>query len=439
MSTRYVKTKTARLYEGSTGEKYHMVLIFGDEVDVTGSTQSGRRKTTFRGRSGWLRTNQFHTKPALQVYFLDVGQGDAAFIVTPAGKNILVDGGKDHRAIGFLIWKYRLDDPANSVDIDMLVLSHADQDHIKGLIPIVQHPRIRVHEIIHNGMAMFASGYDHPSGDVVGDHLITWHDSMADLAGEDLATDFENWRNAVLDEGVDSYRAVDTTAGTLDVGDPALSIEILAPHYEILSDGSYALLWLDDHAHTINGHSVAFRIDYDEVSFLFSGDLNIQGSEYLLAQSGWKEKLQAHVLKSPHHGSHEYHAPFFEAVRPQISVVSSGDSPDYGHPRAEFLGAIGLVGRSKTPLIFSTEIAATFVDSGEELEVIDSDLDGIDDFSTAESNLVARKLFKQSLPGIINVRSDGKDIYAARRVSAGYWWEAYGPIKPQPFPTVLPA
>ena len=52
------------------------------------------------------------------MYFLDVGQGDAAFIVTPNNTKILVDGGLKRQALGFLIWKYRLDQPGNTVTID---------------------------------------------------------------------------------------------------------------------------------------------------------------------------------------------------------------------------------------------------------------------------------------------------------------------------------
>lgn len=439
MATGYVSSKTARLYKSANSNSYHMVLIFGDEVDVTGATTNGRRPTDYRGRSGWLKTSQFHKDAALQVFFLDVGQGDAAFIITPGGKKILVDGGKDHRAIGFLIWYFRLDDPANSVDIDLMVLSHGDQDHLKGLIPIVQHPQINVQHIVHNGIATFGSGHDERSGDVVDDHLVTWHDSMDDLAGEDLTTDFTNWRNAVLAEGVNSYAVADSVTPFPDIGDASVSMEVLGPHYATLEDGSAALPWFDDHAHTINGHSIVFRLNHGDVRMLFSGDLNIEGSEYLLSLPGMRDRMASHILKSPHHGSHEYHAPFFEAVRPQITVVSSGDSPDHGHPRAAFLGAIGLAGRTDSPLLFSTEIAAAFVDAGEEIEELEGDLDGIDDFSTADSNVMARKLFKQSLPGIINVRSDGKKLYAARRVSAGYWWESYGPIAPAPYPSLFPA
>ncbi len=436
---RYVTTKTARLYENKSGNKFHMVLIFGDEVEVNGATENGRRQAKFRGRIGWIKVAQVGTSPALQIFYLDVGQGDSAFIIAPNGKKILVDGGVDHRAIGFLIWLFRLDNPQNTLDIDLLVLSHADQDHIKGLVPIVSHPQIRVHEVVHNGIATFRSsaGYDQRSGDLDGNHLVTWHDSLAELEPDELSNDFKKWRDAIVNANVPVYRVVDTESETIDINDAEIGIELLGPNYETLPDGTAGLRWFKDHAHTINGHSIAFRLDHGDVRFLFSGDLNVEGSRYLLEIPGWREKLDAHVFKSPHHGSHEYYSPFFEAVRPQVSVVSSGDSPDHGHPRAEFLGALGLAGRTKTPLIFSTEIAATFVDSGETLEEIDVELDDIDDFSSAESNVVARKLFKQSLPGIINVRSDGRNLYAARRVSAGYWWEAYGPIAPAPYPSLF--
>jgi len=114
-----------------------------------------------------------------------------------------------------------------------------------------------------------------------------------------------------------------------------------------------------------------------------------------------------------------------------MTVVSSGDSPDHGHPRAVFLGSVAAASRSEEPLIFSTEIAATFVETGDELAGNDPvSLDDVD-FSTAGANATARKIFKQSLPGIINIRTDGRHLYAARRVKAGYWWEAYGPVNPE--------
>ena len=144
--------------------------------------------------------------------------------------------------------------------------------------------------------------------------------------------------------------------------------------------------------------------------------------------------MNAHVFKAPHHGSHEFHPPLLEAVRPQISVISSGDDPDHGHPRAVFVGGVGRASRSSSPLVFSTEIAATFVEAGETAETEgEASLERLD-FTTLDANAQARRLFKLRLHGMINVRTDGQQLYAARRVAAGYWWESYGPLLPAPRP-----
>ncbi len=116
-----------------------------------------------------------------------------------------------------------------------------------------------------------------------------------------------------------------------------------------------------------------------------------------------------------------------------LSVVSSGDSPDHGHPRAVFLGALGLAGRGEEPLVFSTEIARTFSDIGEPdpAESNPQDVRFHDlRFATSAENAEARRRFKLILPGIINVRTNGREIYAFRRVQTGYQWESYGPIEP---------
>ena len=84
-----------------------MVLIFGDEVDSTGIEANGRFKVSFRSREGWIKKSQLGNNAALEAYFIDVGQGDSTFIVTPTRKKILVDGGLNDQALRFLAWKYR--------------------------------------------------------------------------------------------------------------------------------------------------------------------------------------------------------------------------------------------------------------------------------------------------------------------------------------------
>ena len=106
-----------------------------------------------------MQSDRLVTEHPLELYFIDVGQGDSTFIVTPAGRKILIDGGRVNEAFQFLVWKYRLDLPgAEPVEIDLVVLTHADEDHIAGLVPIIGHPLIEINEIVHSGIAKYSAG-----------------------------------------------------------------------------------------------------------------------------------------------------------------------------------------------------------------------------------------------------------------------------------------
>jgi hypothetical protein len=174
---------------------------------------------------------------------------------------------------------------------------------------------------------------------------------------------------------------------------------------------------------------VVLRLQHGDISLLLSGDLNTEGSKHLLGDLDVSDSMNAHILKVPHHGSHDFYPPFLVAVNPQISVISSGDHPDHGHPRAVLLGAIGATSRSHSPLLFSTEIAATFLEATT-TDTPDSETLDTLDTAAPDVNDRARRLFKRRLHGMINVRSSGTQMYAARRVATGYWWESYGPLAP---------
>ena len=335
-----------------------------------------------------------------------------------------MDGGLKDRALGFLIWKYRLDKPGNKVVIDHLFLSHADKDHVVGLIPLLKHPRIEVKNIYHNGIGLYEAGHNTELGTTVNNKLTTIHDSVQDLDGEQLKPGFKKWIDAVKASRA-NYTRLDASRGFLPVGDASVQLEILGP----IMEADHTLKWFGGKSHTINGHSLIFRIDYKHVRTFFSGDLNVEGSEHLLAIPGNNLKVNAQIFKAPHHGSHEFSQELLHQVNPMVTVVSSGETPDHGHPRAVFLGGLGLAGRGRMPLIFSTELSALFVDAGDtEAEAHSNSeittMDGLD-FSSSAANAEARQRFKKILPGIINVRTDGENIYAFRRVQMGYQWESY--------------
>ncbi|HEY6186455.1 MAG TPA: hypothetical protein VIW80_02165 [Pyrinomonadaceae bacterium] len=91
-------------------------------------------------------------------------------------------------------------------------------------------------------------------------------------------------------------------------------------------------------SHTINGHSIVFRLTYGQFSFLFTGDLNDEAARILTrAHNSGGVNLQAEVFKVPHHGSADFSSALLQAVSPVISVISSGDETarkEFIHPRA---------------------------------------------------------------------------------------------------------
>ncbi len=327
---------------------------------VTKAKRKGRKVST--RRPGWVRTGRLIPNHPLEMYFFNVGQGDSSFIVTPNEKRILIDGGIGNKAFQFLVWRYRLELPdPEPVNIDLMVVSNADDDHLAGLISIVAHPLINVRQIIHSGIAKYNSGFSTVLGDTVGQGknrlLVTRRNEVDDLAEVDLISTMKRWRNAVRNEPGIIYRAVDSRVKSIDIGDSAISLNVHGPRLvNQPSNGGIAYPWLGNPAKTVNGHSVVLRLDFHNIRVLITGDVNDRGARHLMSDPEFAAEADAHVLKVPHHGSHEYDRRFLEAVHPQISIVSSGEAPDHGHPRADLLATIGNVSRSDQPILFSTEL-----------------------------------------------------------------------------------
>lgn len=226
-------------------------------------------------------------KEGLIVTFLPIGQGDAIYIETPNGTDMLIDGGPDRSVLRELPLVMGPFDR----EIDIVVATHPDKDHIAGLPGVFD--RYAVHTYIE-------SSVDGDSSFVEG-----------------------------LAAAVASEPGVETI-----VASRGMRIH--------LEEGIYAdVLYPDrvvDDIETNTG-SVVLRLVYGETEFLFSGDAPVSIEEYLVGLDG--EGLDSDVLKAGHHGSRTSTAEsWLKAVDPDYVVVSAGKDNSYGHPHEEVVARI---------------------------------------------------------------------------------------------------
>ncbi len=221
----------------------------------------------------------------LHVYFFDVGQGDSALIVTPTGRQVLIDGGPG-RGTATRALAGRL--PRGDRSLDLVVLTHLDDDHSRGLLRILERYSV--------GGLMVGEG-------------------VAD------GPDFASWQTALERHGV---RRIDSARGLRMELEPGVTIEVLNPPQSPKDQGR---VWpVQDR----NNQSVALRMVHGRAAFLFAADIEAE-AEDLLARG--PAVLQSAVLKVSHHGSGTSTIqPFLDRVSPVTAIISSGEDNRFGHP-----------------------------------------------------------------------------------------------------------
>jgi len=225
----------------------------------------------------------------LHVSFLEVGQGDAIFIETPSHHKILIDGGPSPQDITLELGR-RL--PFWDKDIDLVVLTHPQDDHLSGLIEVLR--RYKVKQVLE-------SSYP------------------CDTAN------CKEWAKVIEEKKIKHSLAV---AGQKIRLGSDIELEVIQPDEPFLrGTGS-----------DMNNNSVVLRLVSGNASFLLTGDIEEEAEGKLLAQ---KAEVKSTVLKVAHHGSKTATSQrFLTAVDPQLTIISVGAENPFGHPHPETLARL---------------------------------------------------------------------------------------------------
>ncbi|MFP3985236.1 MAG: ComEC/Rec2 family competence protein [Candidatus Bathyarchaeia archaeon] len=239
---------------------------------------------------------------SVTVYFFDVGQGDS-ILINVDDKNILIDGGS--KSAGATLLGYL--DGVNVTHIDVMVATHPHEDHIGGLITVMQ-STITIDLILYNGQNYTSKAFE---------------DFMS--LGQE--------HNLTVTDRSQVYLVTATTNFT--ILNPVQPLE-----------------FADTNA---NANSIVIKLQVSNVSFLFSGDATAE-TEQSMINAGLN--LQSDVLKVAHHGSNTSTTQaFLDAVNPTYAVISAGLGNPYGHPHEEVVQRL----LDKGIIVYGTYASGTIV------------------------------------------------------------------------------
>ena len=236
----------------------------------------------------------------LTVAFLDIGQGDSIFIESPDGKQILIDGGPNSHVLRELSKLM----PFYDRTIDVVIMTHPDQDHIGGLVDVLEN--YKVDFVMEPGVSSQNGVYEEI------EKIIKKKNIPKILARQGMVVQLCNLK------GEDNNKICKAR------------LKILFPDGDVSNFET-------------NTASIVAKLVYGEKSFLFTGDSPKNIEKYLSGLLG--KILKVDVLKLGHHGSRTSSSEIFLGfTNPEYAIVSAGLNNRYGHPHKEVISLVNNLG-----------------------------------------------------------------------------------------------
>lgn len=227
-------------------------------------------------------------KDSAQIYFLNVGQGDAELIQN-GSYQILIDGGPD----GSILSELGKVMPLTDNEIEILILTHAHADHLAGINLVLE--RYKVDQIYYSGAAYSSSGYQ---------------EFLDTIKNKSIKSEIPNIGEKI---------------------NPFLNSELV-----FLWPGEK---YKDQMAENLNNTSEIVRFCYYAECAVFLGDEEADEQALMFSELDKQQiSYQAKILKIAHHGStNGTNQTTLDKIKSQYAIIEVGADNKYGHPHAATL------------------------------------------------------------------------------------------------------